>query len=132
MFDVPDYESSIRHKYTKLSYTKWGQFMDGFTYKDGWKFEITEPGWLTITASNSDSNGTDQIQDYCWWNMCEWPGEEKAFALIHDAILRIEIHEMYEFWRHEGKQVIDPHPPIDGSDLLASTDEPQLGMFRIA
>lgn len=111
------------------------------TYKPGWSFKLLSPKdrarfgdpfgddffgddflcELIITATVHDAYRPDrmievtsrEVIDLRIVNMMVPPSNGSIFAsIVHHAITKLEMHEVNEFFRVNGKHFIDPHPEL--------------------
>jgi hypothetical protein len=99
---------------------RWRGWLAEYSYKPGWRFEVTEGGRLVVSAEVPDVDGRTNpdgeplVLTIARWNNLN-PGthgrERICFELtLRDLIRQIEEHELKEWFRRDGRPVEEPHP----------------------
>lgn len=89
------------------------------SYKPGWSFEIYDGEWegqhlrITTVVPNAYSLN-DNLEIDVHSVLPPIPDEQYFHIWLMKRLARIEVHEMREFYRVDGKIVDDPHR--DGAD----------------
>lgn len=85
-----------------------------FTYRPGWQF-VVEDGYLKVYASLVDATNPKEtiplvfgrmIPRYDFTHGFEWT------RWLFEQVREIEMHEVQEFFRIDGKCVYEPHPEL--------------------
>lgn len=105
-----------RHEQALESY-RW--MLRGFTYKPGWVFSVSPGGRVDIPTlkikaqvQNLQTGHPDQI-----WGVFSFSLEMRGqyfIDFIMKCITQIETHEIREWAKFQGNNVIDPHPERRG------------------
>jgi hypothetical protein len=90
------------------------------TYKPGWTFEIYEGHWegphIAIHTVLPDSTGEGKLT-ICVHSMIPPQKNTESFLeWLAWRLARIEVHEMREFFKYEGRVIYDPHAELAGED----------------
>lgn len=99
--------------------------LERFTYKPGWTFQVgdhpREGQLLRIEGKMPDSYNEDEMIDL---GISSWipplPAPVDFWSWLHWRIKRIELHELAEFFKVDGKVLDDPHS--DDDPWLATLD----------
>lgn len=98
------------------------------SYKPGWSFTVYEGEWegphVAIKVEGLPNTYQDEPIDICVHSMVppmEHPGQFTRWLAWR--IGRIELHEMREFLKLDGKILYDPHAPFANEDRSSDTIE---------
>jgi hypothetical protein len=90
--------------------------LERLSYKDGWSFDVYEGRWegphIVIRTEVQDAllRGRRTVLDVHSF----LPPMRDTLALeewLADRLKRLEIHEMREFFKRDGRVIFDPHAP---------------------
>lgn len=84
-----------------------------FTYRPGWKFSV-DSGLLRVYMTVTDANPPHGEMDLTFSQPIP-PHIYEGFDWIrwlYDQLRTVEMHELQEFFRIDGRVVFDPHPEL--------------------
>lgn len=82
------------------------------TYKPGWEFRPTKTDLLVLGHFPASSGNDTKVRVNRRIRDIDVMTDAQLVARIFEEIMWLEAHEVQEFYRLDGKPILDPHPEL--------------------
>ena len=82
------------------------------TYKPGWEFRLTKTDLLVLGDFPASSGKDARVRVNKRIKNVDDMTDAQLITAIFETIMWLEAHEVLEFFRLDGKPVLDPHPEL--------------------